>query len=522
MKTSLGTFLICGVLACSEKAPVQNFPTDADGGDSIASDTNPSDTNLPDSNPPELGGGNCDDYSAPVVPAPTRTFYVDSDNGNDANDGSSPALAWQTLTKANGFSNLNGLAGDEFVLSGTFSAQKIQPFVSGTADAKVVYRAAPGATVVIDTGVFDSTVVIDNVDHIVVEGIETTAANFPIVVTNASYVWLRSLNVHNSGGVRFVGTTDGRIEDSTFTDIGFGGSDGDDAIVLRNGSDRNVIVRNTFLRAKNAAINLGFLGAADANNVGNFIARNNVSNAEGRGLLLSGKAEQTLVECNRVHDTADGTGTSLARSCIDLAGLQNTVRFNELYDCGASVNDCGVAGITLHAHLSGSLIEHVQENHVHNNSMWRLRGEAVAIIQADDAIASNNIIENNLAVQIQGCTDLGIVYSTSLNTYNAGVGTAWATSDVNGNILRHNLVPAGGHLFAIDIRNAGVSTYSLAQAQSTFSGWAANQQADALLTDTATNNAIPQVGSPSINTGNNITGVIYQGPSLDIGAYERP
>ena len=38
-------------------------------------------------------------FAAAAVPA--TTYYLDSEGGNDANDGVTPATAWQTLAKAN-------------------------------------------------------------------------------------------------------------------------------------------------------------------------------------------------------------------------------------------------------------------------------------------------------------------------------------------------------------------------------------------------------------------------------------
>jgi hypothetical protein len=47
----------------------------------------------PTPTPPTLVSNRCSTYAAPAVPTPSRTFYIDAVNGNDANNG----LRWSSL-----------------------------------------------------------------------------------------------------------------------------------------------------------------------------------------------------------------------------------------------------------------------------------------------------------------------------------------------------------------------------------------------------------------------------------------
>src|SRR5687767_12727225 len=80
-----------------------------------------------------------------ALPAPVRTFYVDSANGQDTATGLTAATAWRSLTRANAAAQ----PGDLFLVSGTFDTQFIRPAVSGTAARPIVYRGAGGARPVV-------------------------------------------------------------------------------------------------------------------------------------------------------------------------------------------------------------------------------------------------------------------------------------------------------------------------------------------------------------------------------------
>jgi hypothetical protein len=77
----------------------------------------------------------------------------------------------------------------------------------------------------------------------------------------------------------------------------------------------------------------------------------------------------------------------------------------------------------------------------------------------------------------------------------------WASGTANGNIVRNNVFPAGQTLLLI-IRNLIPNqSYTVAQAQSTFAGWAGNLQANPLFVDEAAGDVRLQAGTPAAAMG---------------------
>ena len=308
---------------------------------------------------PGLTAAVCRETVAPAVPAPLRTFYVNAASGNDAADGLSPSTAWGTLDKA----NATGQPGDLFLLSGTFVGQWIHPAQSGTAANKIVFRGLGSA--VLDGGVYDGVLNLDGRSHIVVDGLEFRNAAYPVVIQGgASYNWLRNIYLHSSPnqGILIRASTDNRIEDSRIDGIGSEANNAGEAIFLQDGASRNVIARNIITNAGHGLIMLSYQSAAEAMNSDNVIEGNELSNPWANALGLN-KSNRTTVQCNRIHDDADGTRVNYPRAGIEVEGSDNIIRFNEIYHNGR-------VGITIQGRTYAGYVQNAVNNQIYNNTLW--------------------------------------------------------------------------------------------------------------------------------------------------------
>jgi hypothetical protein len=464
--------------------------------------------------PPPASVGVCVDTLAPPVPPPLRTFYVDGTGGNDASDGLSAATAWRTLAKA----NATAMPGDLFLLSGSFTGQIIHPVSSGTSVAKIVYRNKPGATALISGGQYGVIVWLDGLSNIVVDGIElTNEAEVALLRYGTNNVWLRNLYIHDAGstGIHLVQATDNRIEDSRIERSGSEINNAGEGIFIQDGSSRNHIVRNTITYAGHGDLWISYQSASEATSDDNVLERNDFSNPWASGIGVNGKTNRTIVQCNRIHNTADGTGVNYARGGVEIEGNANVVRYNEIFRSGAE-------GITIQGRTLFGFTQNATNNLIYNNTLWQNgtsgTGESVQLIQMDVGNVQNNTIENNIFWDDRGFTFNGVTYALTVDLYHAT--TPWPTGSANGNIVRNNIASAGQALLLV-IRNApSDDSYTLAQAQATFAGWSANFQSDPLFVNELTDDVLLQSTSPAIDKGIIISGVPYLGLAPDLGAHE--
>ena len=73
------------------------------------------------------------------------TYYVDADNGNDSNPGTSPAQAWKSLTKVTA---TTFQPGDQILLKSgcVWNGEWLWPKGSGTEDAPIKISYKPSST----------------------------------------------------------------------------------------------------------------------------------------------------------------------------------------------------------------------------------------------------------------------------------------------------------------------------------------------------------------------------------------
>jgi len=438
----------------------------------------------------------CKDSVAPPIPAAQRTFYIDASTGSDGADGRSPQTAWRTVDPANAAAQ----PGDVFLLSGTFRGQLIHPAQSGTPGAKIVYRGMTGA--VMDGGKYDVIAWLDGVAHIVVDNLELRNEAEPVVIRNGSNnIWLRNLYIHDarSAGIHIRNASDNRIEDSRIERVGTEENNAGEGIFVQDASHRNVIARNTVSFAGHGAVWISYQTASEPISTDNVIERNDISNTWASGVGLNGKSKRSLLQCNRMHDTADGSGVNYARAAIELEGDSNVVRYNEVFRSGAQ-------GITLQGRTLFGFTQSATNNRIYNNTFWqngrRVSGgglESLQLIQKDVGNVRGNTIENNIFWDDHGFSYDNATYAMTADLYHSSV--PWPSGTANANVVRNNIFPARQTLLLV-IRNLTPNQrYTVAGALSMFTGWAGNLQADPLFVNEAAGDVRLQRGTPAAALG---------------------
>jgi hypothetical protein len=459
--------------------------------------------------------GACDPYTAPAVPAPLRTLYVDASTGNDNANGLTAQTAWKTLAKA----NLAAQPGDLFLLKGTFQDEYIHPAQSGTASQKITYRRAPGATATILVGRFDVAVDLTQLQHIVIDGLELAQVIEPFRLFESHFNWLRNLNIHDAGGSNLrLNSTDNRVEDSQFLRIGNEAQNTGDAVYLSNGSDRNFILRNNFGPAGHGGIWISHQSASDLQASDNIVAHNRVVNPWANGIGLNGTANRTLLECNFIAATANGTGPNYKRYGLEVEGTANTVRYNIIFTTGDG-------GISLEGWTFNGKAQNSIGNHIYNNTVWSTGGAGLRIVQKEQNLVESNVVENNIFWGNAGGEDAGVRYSIFVDEFNANAENVWPAGTIGNNIVRNNIFEATLQFMVITRTPAvGGHLYFSAPSQATFPNWGTNLRVNPLLTNPGQGDFSLAIGSPAVNAGLVISSPppyrAHLGTAPDLGAIE--
>jgi Carbohydrate binding module (family 6)/Fibronectin type III domain/Right handed beta helix region len=470
--------------------------------------------------PPTLISNRCSSYSAPTVPTPLKTFYIDAANGNDSNDGFSNATAWKTLIKANN----SAIAGDLFLLRGTFTDQWINPTNSGTSTNKITFRKEPGQSAILEWissnpwGIF----IAGGQSHIVIDGLEIRNTPNPFQITNSSNnIWLRNLYIHDSGGSTFrAGANNNRLEDSVLVNIGSDQDNSGDSLSLLYDTDNNVVVRNYFGNAGHAAYDDGLDGSSVGYNENNIVAQNIFENKWASNVIFAGRAVGTLVECNVMKNATQTSQFNYPRMGIQLDGKSNIIRYNLLYNNKAD-------GIIIEGRVYAGQQMFAENNQIYQNTFVSNGRSGIFMDIRDlgndtgtNAYIRNNVIENNIF-----WNDVGNSPSNGTNAeivvsfYYAN--SQWAAGFTDGNIFRYNNfsnIPAFN--FTGVVGNGNFVKSTPAELQATYSTWTNNRQQDPLFTNSATNDYSLLSTSPMINVGRLIPGVVYNGSAPDLGAIE--
>lgn len=467
--------------------------------------------------PTTLVSTRCSAYTAPAIPASLRTFYINADNGNDSNDGLTSATAWRTVSKANN----SAQAGDLFLLRGVFYNQWINPNTSGTSTNKITYRKEPGQTAVLDTGLYDGGVVLGGKSHIVIDGLEIRNIPESVQVTGGgSYNWLRNLYIHNGGHVTFRdGANNNRLEDSALTNIGDDQSNSGDAVDLLNDADNNIVVRSYFGNAGHGAYDITLQGGSIGYNDNNIFAQNIVDNQWSSNVLIGGRAVGTIVECNEIKNATQISTFNYARAGIYLSGDNNIFRYNYIYNNKSH-------GIVVEGYVFAGQQQYPENNLFYHNTVVGNGRAGLLIVVHDYAAEQNGYVRNNTFENNIFWNNLG--YNSGNSNYYDIVAdfyqsnNPWAVGFTDGNIFRYNNVSNIPFFTVARNSTGGGNLYydTPAAVQAAIPSWTNNTQFDPLFVNLATNNYSLQTGSPMIDTGRIIPGVVYNGSAPDKGGFE--
>jgi len=138
------------------------------------------------------------------------SYYVDSDGGNDNNDGKSEAHPWQTLEKLN--TTVFGPGDAIFLKSGSSFAGQLKPIASGAPGQPIILTSYGGSQkpLIAGGGVQPATIYLYNLEHWEISNIEITNYNEVVNVRSGvlvendeglrSHIYLRNLEIHNVNG----------------------------------------------------------------------------------------------------------------------------------------------------------------------------------------------------------------------------------------------------------------------------------------------------------------------------------
>jgi len=246
------------------------------------------------------------------------SYYVDSINGNDANDGLSQATAIRSIERL--VSQYDSLkrddhirvaAGDQIVLmpgehqfAYRFGEGQWQGLflwnVHGTADKPITIRGMEGARVNnrAPDGTEMSSINILQSSHIIIQNVAVTSYGSAIMIADSEHIVVRDSYIHdvdgvaanNLSGVHLVGVNSILIENNLFTDNydrDNPGNANNRHIVVFGGTDVRVL-GNTMVNAEpnsGMAVDFKHLGSLTVDEVGYYqVAYNTIVNAAGTAI----------------------------------------------------------------------------------------------------------------------------------------------------------------------------------------------------------------------------------------------
>ena len=286
----------------------------------------------------------------------STTYYV-SENGNNSNNGLTPATAFETLQYAADMIS----AGDSvLVLEGNYVGFDLR--TDGNQNSPIVFKAIENS-VVIDqrNSVTPDGINIENTSWIVIDGFEVKdQPRAGIRAAVSDFITIRNNYCHNNQrwGI-FTGFTDDlTVENNTCSY-----SVEEHGIYVSNSSDRPIIKDNHSF-----------------NNNGCGIHMNGDISMGGDGIISN-----AVVEGNILHDNGYGGG-----SAINMDGVQNSEIFNNL------VYNNHATGIAMYQIDGGDASKN---NKVYNNTIIQPADGRWCIISVDGS--TGNTIYNNILINHQ-------------------------------------------------------------------------------------------------------------------------
>lgn len=250
----------------------------------------------------------------------SQTYYVDSDTGNDSNDGLTEATAWQTLEKVN--SVTFGGGAKILLKSGSVWSGQLKPKGSGTPFSPIIvdkYGDGPKPLVNGNGVIAQGVVLLSNQSYWEINnleitnnasenaerrGVEVNASNYGTV----EHIYLRNLVIHDikgtignadddkkSAGIYFTVINDNTV-DTRFNDILVEGCQ------IYNCQNEGIVTNN------NVKVS-DYPGTPEweRRKYTNLVVRNNTIHHISKNAMIIRLADGGLVERNLCYETATGT-----------------------------------------------------------------------------------------------------------------------------------------------------------------------------------------------------------------------
>lgn len=283
-----------------------------------------------------------------------KTYFIDSKNGSDANNGLSPKKAWQSLEKVNAQVYAPG-SKLLFKAGGIWTGQ-LRPLGSGTAEKPIVIdRYGEGPKPLFNgNGMIASGVIklnnqsyweINNLEIINTadfdaerRGVEISAANFGLI----KHIYLKNLTIRDirgtvgnemsdkrSAGIYFT-VTDDRITPTRYDDVLVEGC------LIYNCQNQGIVINNEIKVSDDP-------GSEEwmKRRITNLVVRENIIHHISKNAMIIRLADKGLIERNRCYETALGTtgNTIFSRSARNTIFQYNEGYLNRSPDYDGSMYD---------------------------------------------------------------------------------------------------------------------------------------------------------------------------------------
>lgn len=402
----------------------------------------------------------------PTVVASNTSYYVDAENGNDNNNGTSESTAWKTLTKVNATTFQPG--NSILLKSGSIWNAQLYPKGSGNAanPIKISAYGTGAKPKVFLSGTVGAPVYLFNQSHWIIENLEVSNYSATrgdvfrqgIFVQNTgggltSNITIRNNYVHAiSGSFRYAGFDPHAFGGICVTTTGTAGADRFDQVTIEGnivedaGRTGIVVWDNVWAGSGQASTNVKVLN-------------NSVKDIDSDGILVFG-CEGALIDhnvannCGRYREDGQFNGTAAiwptrGRNCI--------TQFNEAFNTQALDGNADGQGFDLDIDSYNFVMQY---NYSHDNA-----GGFILILDASNSV--NSIVRYNISQNDHRTIFTfagGITPGTKI--YN---NTIYIKAGMNTNIIDHSWDDGGGlgnlnqsYLFKNNIvYNLGTGNYIL-------------------------------------------------------------
>ena len=316
-------------------------------------------------------------------------FYIDSKNGDDANNGKTPEKAWKTLDKVN---NFKFMAGDSILFkSGDAWNGQLKPKGSGSQLSPIVLSVYGGSKKALldGQGAVSEVLKLEDVDYWEVNNLEITnnataiGSRLGVLIRdnggNRKHIHLKNLYIHdimgdysfemkgkNTGGIGIIGTAASKFDDILIQDCEI-------ANVVRLAIFSNLTDGSKAVKGNRPITNF-------------VIRRNKIHHCAGDGVIVR-YAYRALIEHNQVWETHNAS-EDLVRYGVALwcrSTDEATFQYNEVYNTRG-----GKDGQAFDADEDAYRTV-IQYNYSHDNE----GGFVLITSTSEDAIVRHNISVND-------------------------------------------------------------------------------------------------------------------------------